>query len=71
MFSNIRKAMSKLKGDQKTDTVDMAQVSASVSALMQHKADADKVNDLYKLKGNKIDTEMCAKWVDLLHRMVK
>lgn len=34
------------------------------------KADKDLVDSVIAEKANKVDTEMCLRWVDLLHKMV-
>jgi hypothetical protein len=39
--------------------------------MLVTKGDADRVNALEHDKANKSDTEICLKWVDLLHKMVK
>lgn len=34
------------------------------------KADKSTLDTIVKEKANKVDTEMCLRWVDLLHKMV-
>ena len=51
--------------------VDSNEIEQSVKMMLKNKADSDQVNLLESNKANKIDTEICLKWVDLLHNMVK
>jgi len=38
---------------------------------LQHKADVDRLDHVENTKSNKVDMEICLRWVDLLHKMVK
>jgi hypothetical protein len=38
--------------------------------LLKSKADQDKVSHLEQMKANKADTEICLRWIDLLHKMI-
>ena len=71
MHANVRKAISQLKTSQKQDTIDMKEVTETVTSMMQHKADFDRVLKLEDQKSNKVDVDICLRWVDLLHKMVK
>lgn len=42
-----------------------------IKELFTNKADAEKVGLLEQNKANKQDVDYCAKWVELLHKMVK
>ena len=48
----------------------MATVVAQMKDIVQVKADKDTVDTIVNEKANKVDTEMCLRWVDLLHKMV-
>ena len=48
----------------------MATVVEHVKSVVSCKADASCVDSLITEKANKVDTEMCLRWVDLLHKMV-
>lgn len=71
MFTNIRRAIGQLKGTQKEDTVNMKEVTEQISTLLVNKANEEKVDLIEHTKANKIDTEICLRWVDLLHKMIK
>ena len=51
--------------------IDMHEVKAQMNQWISLKADNDKLDKLALAKANKTDTEICLRWVDLLHRMVK
>ena len=48
----------------------MATVVQHVKSVVAAKADKDIIDNLVSEKANKVDTEMCMRWVDLLHKMV-
>ena len=48
----------------------MATVVQHVKSVIASKADKDIIESLVIEKANKVDTEMCMRWVDLLHKMV-
>lgn len=41
-----------------------------MKCVVEAKADKDIIESLVSEKANKVDTEMCMRWVDLLHKMV-
>ncbi len=49
----------------------MNEVVGQIRELLVTKAEAEKVTSLEQTKANKIDTEICLRWVDLLHKMMK
>jgi len=48
----------------------MATVVQHVKSVIAGKADKNVIDNLVTDKANKVDTEMCMRWVDLLHKMV-
>jgi len=48
----------------------MASVVEHVKSVVSSKAESSSVDLLGTEKANKVDTEMCLRWVDLLHKMV-
>ncbi len=48
----------------------MASMLTEVKGIVAVKADKDQVEKIVDEKANKVDTEMCLRWVDLLHKMV-
>ena len=48
----------------------MATVVDHVKSVVSGKADKEVIDNLVTEKANKVDTEMCLRWVDLLHKMV-
>lgn len=46
-------------------------MTEKVRSLLTAKADEEKVVYIEKHKANKIDTEICLRWVDILHKMMK
>ena len=48
----------------------MASVMEQMKDVVAVKADKSVVQDIVSEKANKVDTEMCLRWVDLLHKMV-
>lgn len=41
-----------------------------MKCVVEAKADKGIIESLVSEKANKVDTEMCMRWVDLLHKMV-
>lgn len=60
-----------MQGSQMGETVYLKEITDQVKQMLVTKGDADRVNALEHEKANKTDTEICLKWVDLLHKMVK
>ncbi len=48
----------------------MASMLTEVKGIVAVKADKEQVEKIVDEKANKVDTEMCLRWVDLLHKMV-
>ena len=48
----------------------MATVVDHVKTVVSQKADKEVIDNIVTEKANKVDTEMCLRWVDLLHKMV-
>ena len=48
----------------------MATVIEQMKDVVKVKADKETVDSIVTEKANKVDTEMCLRWVDLLHKMV-
>ena len=48
----------------------MATVVDHVKKVVSDKADRSVMDNVVMEKANKVDTEMCLRWVDLLHKMV-
>jgi hypothetical protein len=48
----------------------MATVLAEMKSVVDVKADKTALESIVNEKANKVDTEMCLRWVDLLHKMV-
>ena len=48
----------------------MTTVMEQMKGVVAVKADKQAVDVLVAEKANKVDTEMCLRWVDLLHKMV-
>jgi len=48
----------------------MATVLAEMKSVVDVKADKVAIESIVNEKANKVDTEMCLRWVDLLHKMV-
>ena len=48
----------------------MNRVMNEMKTVVSVKADKHLIDTLAKEKANKVDTEMCLRWVDLLHKMV-
>ena len=48
----------------------MATVMEQMKGVVAVKADKSTLDEIVTEKANKVDTEMCLRWVDLLHKMV-
>ena len=48
----------------------MATVMEQMKGVVAVKADKSSLDEIVTEKANKVDTEMCLRWVDLLHKMV-
>lgn len=48
----------------------MASMLTEVKGIVAIKADKEHLEKIVDEKANKVDTEMCLRWVDLLHKMV-
>ena len=48
----------------------MATVVDQMKGIVAVKADKSSIDLIANEKANKVDTEMCLRWVDLLHKMV-
>ena len=48
----------------------MATVMDQMKDVVATKADKAMIDQVVVEKANKVDTEMCLRWVDLLHKMV-
>ena len=48
----------------------MATVMEQMKGVVAVKADQTAIDQIVSEKANKVDTEMCLRWVDLLHKMV-
>ena len=48
----------------------MATVMEQMKGVVAVKADKSSLDEIVIEKANKVDTEMCLRWVDLLHKMV-
>lgn len=70
MFSAVRRAFNQHQSKEENQPVSMATVLTEVKGIVSIKADKDQVEKIVDEKANKVDTEMCLRWVDLLHKMV-
>lgn len=48
----------------------MTTVMEQMKGVVAVKADQSQIDLIANEKANKVDTEMCLRWVDLLHKMV-
>ena len=48
----------------------MSAITANIREIVGTKADKATVETLIDSKANKVDTEMCLRWIDLLHKMM-
>ena len=70
MYSAVRRTMNQVGQKEENQPVSMSTVVQHVKAVVSSKADKETIDSLVSEKANKIDTEMCLRWVDLLHKMV-
>jgi|Transcript_9060 hypothetical protein len=70
MYSAVRRAFNQAQQKEENQPVSMATVVDHVKSVVSGKADRDVIDNLVSEKANKVDTEMCLRWVDLLHKMV-
>jgi hypothetical protein len=47
-----------------------SEMTSQLKEAIQEKASLDDMNLLQSQKANKVDIDMCLRWVDLLHKMV-
>jgi len=66
----VRRAFNQAQQKEENQPVSMATVVDHVKSVVSGKADRDVIDNLVSEKANKVDTEMCLRWVDLLHKMV-
>lgn len=62
--------MNQASQKEENQPVSMTTVVEHVKRVVSDKADASVIERLVNEKANKVDTEMCLRWVDLLHKMV-
>ena len=70
MFSAVRRVFSQNQTKDEGQGVNVAAVTEQLKEVVSSKAEKDETEVLIGTKANKIDTEMCLRWVDLLHKMV-
>ena len=73
MFSAVRRCFKQQSGADSADDAiptTMNRVMQEVKEVLAFKADKSTVETIVLEKANKVDTEMCLRWVDLLHKMV-
>jgi len=70
MYSAVRKAFNQHSQQEENQPVSMANVVEQMREVVATKADKEKIDAIVDEKANKVDTEMCLRWVDLLHKMV-
>lgn len=56
--------------EQKNNPLNMDTLTDTIRTMIASKAESQKVEEVVQNKANKLDTEMCMRWVDLLHKMV-
>ena len=66
----MRKAFNQHSQQEENQPVSMANVVEQMREVVATKADKEKIDAIVNEKANKVDTEMCLRWVDLLHKMV-
>ena len=66
----MRKAFNQHSQQEENQPVSMANVVEQMREVVATKADKEKIDAIVDEKANKVDTEMCLRWVDLLHKMV-
>jgi len=70
MYSAVRRTISQMQQKEENQPVSMATVIEQIKLVVAEKADKSKIDAIVSEKANKVDTEMCLRWVDLLHKMV-
>ena len=70
MYSAIRRIINQHQQKDENQPVSMKTVVEHVKSVVACKAEKQTVESLVTEKANKVDTEMCLRWVDLLHKMV-
>ena len=70
MFSAVRRAFNQHQQKEENQPVSMATVMEQMKGVVAVKADQTAIDQIVSEKANKVDTEMCLRWVDLLHKMV-
>ena len=70
MYSAIRRIINQHQQKDENQPVSMKTVVEHVKSVVASKAENQAVESLVTEKANKVDTEMCLRWVDLLHKMV-
>lgn len=72
MFSNIKRAIeNQMQTKGATGDLDPERIRELVNSLVKSKAEQDDLRSLQHAKANKVDADICLRWVDLLHRMLK
>ena len=66
----MRRTMSQAQKKEENQPVSMTKVVEHVKKVVADKADRSVLESVVNEKANKVDTEMCLRWVDLLHKMV-
>ena len=74
MYSAVRRVFSAHTANNSSaddgKPLTMSTVMSEMKQVVAVKADKAIVETLVNEKANKVDTEMCLRWVDLLHKMV-
>lgn len=73
MYSAVRRCFKEQTTADSADDANpatMTKVMQEVKEVLAFKADKTTVETIVLEKANKVDTEMCLRWVDLLHKMV-
>lgn len=68
LYSTVKREI--LRTDNKTKSGEVEGASESIMEAIKGKATRVEVDTVTNQKANKIDVEICLKWVDLLHKMV-
>ena len=71
MYSAVRRVVAQSQGGKDDNAnVSMKNVTDQLKEVVSSKAERDEMDTLISTKASKVDTEMCLRWVDLLHKMV-
>lgn len=70
MYSAVRRTFNQQQSKDENQPITMATVLTEMKSVVAVKADKDTLDQVISEKANKVDTEMCMRWVDLLHKMV-